>query len=106
MPCALFFAKWGIVYGFDVNKRTYRFNQNRTVTEIRTNNIDVDEAFIEYTLNSNTRLRLEIWRPFKDREQYDRTFYEGDIANNIVNRIEYREREIRPTYSLMVQSTF
>ena len=96
----------GIVYGFDLNKRTQRIRQNRTLTEIRSNILDVDEAFIEYSISPETKLRFEIWRPFKDRERYDRTFYDGDIADGVVDRIEYRQRELRPVYMLKIQSIF
>ncbi len=94
----------GIVYGFEANKRTPRFRQNRTVSELRTNNINVNEMFVEYSFNADIRLRFEIWNPFNDKEQYDRTFYAGDIADGMVDRIEFREREIRPVYMLRVQS--
>lgn len=96
----------GIVYGFDVNKRTYRFSQNRTVSEVRTNIIDIDDLYIEYSINPNTTLRFVIARPLKDRENYLRTFYSGDIADGIVDRIDSRQRKIRPTYTLTQQSTF
>lgn len=96
----------GIVYGFDVNKRSYRFLQNRTVSEIRTNIIDIDDFYVEYSINKQTRLRFQIARPLKDRENYDRIFYAGDIADGVVDRIELRKRNIRPTYILKLQSTF
>ena len=96
----------GIVYGFDLNKRTYRFSQNRTRSEVRTNIVDVDEVFVEYSVNPSMRIRFEVWRPFKDRERYDRVFYDGDIADGVIDRIEYRQRAVRPTYMMMIQSTF
>jgi outer membrane receptor protein involved in Fe transport len=96
----------GLVYGFDLNKRTYRFNQNRTRSEVRTNVVDADVAYVEYTISSAMRLRLEVLRPLGDRERYDRTFFDGDIANGTINRIEYRQRDVKPTYVLTLQSTF
>ncbi|MBT1452431.1 TonB-dependent receptor [Glaciecola sp. XM2] len=96
----------GIVYGFDLNRRTYRFDQNRTRSEIRTNIVDADVAYVEYSISSAMRLRLEVLRPFGDRESYDRTFFNGDISQGIIDRIEYRQRDVRPTYILTLQSTF
>lgn len=96
----------GLVYGFDLNRRTYRFNQNRTRSEVRTNVVDADVAYVEYSISSSMRLRFEVLRPFKDRERYDRTFFDGDIADGIIDRIEYRQRAVKPTYVLTLQFTF
>jgi len=96
----------GLVYGFNAHKRSMMFRQDRTLYEIRTNSIHISELFVEYNIDASMKLRFEVRNPLKDKKRYDKTFYDDDIALGMINRVDYRRSDVRPTYAIKLQATF
>ncbi|NKB33195.1 MAG: TonB-dependent receptor plug domain-containing protein [Pseudomonadales bacterium] len=94
-------------YGFNAHRRSGRIRQDVSLFEDTDFRIHLGEAFVEYNSNSNIRLRLagahflnEDWRVF------DKTFYDGHIADGNIRRIDVQDWTIDPDYVLSVQATF
>jgi len=51
-------------------------------------------------------LRFEARQAFRDIKYFDRDFYEDNIANQVIELVEYRATEVEPTYALKLQTTF
>ena len=96
----------GIVYGFNAHKRARMFRQDITLYEVRTNRVHISEIFVEYNIDSNMKLRFEVRNPLKDKKRYDKTIFDDDIALGIIDRVEYRRSDVRPTYAIKLQTTF
>ena len=96
----------GIVYGLSAHKRSLMLRQDLTLYEIRSNAIHISELFVEYNVDTNTKLRFEVRNPLKDKKRYDKTIYDDDIALGIIDRVEYRRSDVRPTYAIKLQTTF
>ena len=96
----------GIVYGLSAHKRSLMLRQDLTLYEIRSNSIHVSELFVEYNVDTNTKLRFEVRNPLKDKKRYDKTIYDDDIALGLIDRVEYRRSDVRSTYAIKLQTTF
>ena len=94
------------MYGFNAHKRSMMFRQDRTLYEVRTNSIHISELFVEYNIDVSMKLRFEVRNPLKDKKRYDKTFYDDDIALGVINRVDYRRSDVRPTYAIKLQATF
>ena len=54
----------------------------------------------------NMKMRLDIRHIFNDRKKYYKTYYQGNIANNIVDRIDSQINETDTFFHLSFQATF
>jgi len=41
-----------------------------------------------------------------DGRTFDKTFYDGNIANDVVERIDFQDNRVDPDYVLSLQATF
>lgn len=96
----------GIVYGLSAHKRTAIYRSNITLYEVRTNTIHLSDVFLEYTLGDGMRLRAEVRNPLNDKKFFDKTFYVDNIADQIIDRTEYRKTAVRPTLAVKFQISF
>lgn len=96
----------GLVYGIGAHKRTSMYRSDVTLYEIRSNSIHVSEAYIEYNWTDEIKLRFEVRNPLNDKKRYDKTFYVDNISEDIVDYVEYRRSDVRPTYAIKLQATF
>ena len=96
----------GLVYGIGAHKRTSMYRSDVALYEIRSNSIHVSEAYIEYNWTDEVKVKVEVRNPLKDKKRYDKTFYVDNISEDIIDYVEYRRSDVRPTYAIKLQATF
>ena len=96
----------GLVYGVSMHKRSNMARTDITVQEIRSNLHHFTSIYAEYIFDNGTKIRAETRQLFQDKKRFDRTIYDGNIANGIVNRFEFRRSDVYPTFLVRVQTSF
>ena len=94
-----------LMYGFNFHKRAASFRQDVYLTENR-QFLFHSSLFGEYKFMENMKMRLDIRHIFNDRKKYYKTYYQGNIANNIVDRIDSQINETDTFFHLSFQATF
>jgi len=64
-------------------------------------------VFAEYKFTQNIKTRFQavhFWN--YDGRTFDKTFYDGNIANDVVERIDFQDNRVDPDYVLSLQATF
>jgi len=74
----------------------------REVTEFTTH----VSAFAEYNFTPTMKARIEANHFTDDKRNIDKTFYDGNIANDVVRRFDVQEDYYRPDYLISLQATF
>jgi len=64
------------------------------------------EAYGEYNLTPKMKIRFTAHRFLGDARTADKTFYVGNIANGIVDRIEIQDTSIKTEYEVRFLGTF
>ena len=94
-------------YGFNAHRRSGRLRQDVSLYEITDFDAHLGEAFIEYNVTPNVRLRLAGSHFLsEDARVFHKTFYDGHIANGDIKRIDVQDWTIDPDYVFSVQATF
>lgn len=94
-------------YGVVAHRRTYRERQDVTLYELSKLQAHLDYVFAEYNFTENIKMRFQAAHNMnRDARSFDRTFYDGNIANGVVDRIEHQYFIVVPDYVLNVQATF
>jgi hypothetical protein len=94
-------------YGLVMHRRTYRERQDVSLYEISKLQAHLDYVFAEYGFTENVKMRFQAAHNLnRDGRTFDRTIYDGNIANGVVDRIEHRYFIVVPDYVLSLQATF
>ncbi|MGI9234132.1 MAG: TonB-dependent receptor plug domain-containing protein, partial [Woeseiaceae bacterium] len=94
-------------YGIVAHRRTYRERQDVTLYELSKLQAHLDYIFAEYNFTENVKIRFQAAHNLnRDARSFDRTFYDGNIANGVVERIEHQYFIVVPDYVLSLQATF
>ncbi len=92
-------------YGLSGHRRTITRRQDVSLREVTRYKRHV-EAYGEYNLTKNTKLRFTAHRFLGDARNLDKTFYVGNIADDIIDRIDFQASSIKTQYDLRFQGTF
>ena len=66
-----------------------------------------DGAYAEYDLTPNIRMRFQAAHFLNyDGRTFDKTFYDSNIANDVIKRIDFQDNRVVPDYVLSLQATF
>ena len=96
-----------LAYGFNAHRRSGRLRQDVSLSEVTDFEIHLGTAFIEYNFTSNVKVRFAGAHFLNDDARiFEKTFYEGNIANSVINRIDFQDWRIHPDYVLSLQATF
>jgi len=94
-------------YGFNAHRRSGRVRQDVSLYEVTDFEIHLGTAFVEYNFTPNVKARLAGAHFLnKDGRIFDKTFYEGNIADGVVKRVDVQDWTIDPDYVLSLQATF
>jgi len=96
-----------LAYGFNAHRRSGRLRQDVSLSEVTDFEIHLGTAFIEYNFTSNVKVRFAGAHFLNDDGRiFEKTFYEGNIADSVINRIDFQDWRIHPDYVLSLQATF
>ena len=96
-----------IAYGFNAHRRSGRLRQDVSLFEVTDFEIHLGTAFVEYNVTPNVKVRFAGAHFLnEDGRIFDKTFYEGNIADGVVRRIDVQDWTIDPDYVLSLQATF
>ena len=96
-----------LAYGFNAHRRSGRLRQDVSLSEVTDFEIHLGTAFIEYNFTSNVKVRFAGAHFLNDDARiFEKTFYEGNIADSVINRIDFQDWRIHPDYVLSLQATF
>ena len=96
-----------LAYGLNAHRRSGRLRQDVSLFEVTQFEIHLGTAFVEYNVTPNVRLRFAAAHFLnEDGRTFDKTFYDGNIANGVIKRIDYQDWTIDPDYVLSLQATF
>ena len=94
-------------YGLVMHRRTYRERQDVSLYEISKLQAHLDYVFAEYSFTENIKMRFQAAHNMnRDARTFDRTIYDGNIADGVVERIEQQYFIVVPDYVLSLQATF
>ena len=94
-------------YGFNAHRRSGRLRQDVSLYEVANFEIHLGEAFLEYNITPNVRLRLAGAHFLnEDGRVFRKMFYDGHIVDGVVKRIDIQDWTIEPDYVFSVQATF
>ena len=94
-------------YGIVSHRRTYRERQDVTLYELSKLEAHLNYVFAEYNFTENVKMRFQAAHNLnRDARTFDRTIYDGNIANDVVKRIEHQYFIVVPDYVLSLQATF
>ena len=94
-------------YGFNAHRRSGRLRHDVSLYEATNFEIHLDEAFVEYNLTPNIRLRFAGSHFLNaDGRVFQKSFYDGHIADGVIKRIDVQDWTIDPDYVLSIQATF
>ena len=94
-------------YGFSTHRRSGQERQDVSLYEITDYEIHLSSAFAEYNFSSNIRVRFEAAHFLnEDGRTFDKTFYDGNIADGVIRRVDIQDSRVIPDYVLSLQVTF
>ncbi|HJN94477.1 MAG TPA: TonB-dependent receptor [Gammaproteobacteria bacterium] len=94
-------------YGLNAHRRSGRLRQDVSLFEVTDFEIHLGTAFVEYNVSPNVRFRFAAAHFLnEDGRIFDKTFYEGNIADGVIKRIDIQDWRIDPDYVLSLQATF
>ena len=94
-------------YGFNAHRRSHRMRQDVSLFEATNFDIHLGSAFVEYNFTPNMKLRFAGAHFLnEDGRVFDKTYYDGNIANGVINRFDVQDWTIDPDYVLSLQATF
>lgn len=94
-------------YGFNAHRRSSRLRQDVSLFEETQFEIHLGSAFVEYTFSPTLKMRFAGSHFLnEDGRTFDKTFYDGHIADGNVRRIDFQDWRIAPDYVLSMQATF
>ena len=97
----------GFAYGFNAHRRSGRLRQDVSLFEVTDFEIHLGTAFVEYNVTPNVKIRFAGAHFLnEDGRIFDKTFYEGNIADGVVRRVDVQDWTIDPDYVLSLQATF
>ena len=92
-------------YGFSSHRRSGRQRQDVSLREVTDFQPHVF-AFIEYNFRTNMKARFDASHLNNDERSFDKTFFDGNIAGNIVDRIDFQRYKANSDFLLSLQATF
>lgn len=92
-------------YGFGGHRRSTMRRTDVFLQEVRTFRRHV-EAFFEYSLTDRIKLTFDSHRFLHDTSGTNKTFFVGNIADGVVDRIEKRLSKVNVLYTFRLQATF
>ena len=96
-----------LAYGFSAHRRSGRERQDVSLFEVTDFETHLSNAFAEYSFTPNIRMRFEAAHFLNnDGRTFDKTFYDGNIANGVIERIDFQNNRVVPDYVLSLQVTF
>ena len=94
-------------YGFNAHRRSHRMRQDVSLFESTNFDIHLGSAFVEYNFTSNVKVRFAGAHFLNDDGRvFDKTFYDGNIFDGVIKRIDVQDWTIDPDYVLSLQATF
>ncbi len=94
-------------YGFSAHRRSGRERQDVSLYENTNFETHLSYVFAEYNFTQNIRMRFQAAHFLNyDGRTFDKTFYDGNIANGVVERIDYQNDRVAPDYVLSLQASF
>jgi hypothetical protein len=85
-------------YGFNAHRRSGRLRQDVSLFEVTDFDIHLGTAFIEYNFTPSVKLRFAGAHFLNDDGR--------NIADDVINRIDFQDWRIDPDYVLSLQATF
>lgn len=92
-------------YGFNGHRRTMIRRQDISLREVVRFRRHV-EAYGEYNLTPKMKIRFTAHRFLGDARTFEKTFFIGNIADGVVERIDFQDNSIRTEYQLRFQGTW
>jgi outer membrane receptor for ferrienterochelin and colicins len=95
-------------YGFSTHSRSGdRERQDVSLYEVTEFEVHLSFVYAEYNFTPNVRMRFQAAHFLNyDGRTFDKTFYDGHIANDVIDRIELQDSRVDPDYVLSLQATF
>ena len=94
-------------YGISAHRRTYRERQDVSLYELTRFKTHLGYIFAEYNFTQNMKMRFQAAHNLNyDGRTFDKTIYDGNIANDVVQRIDFQNSKVDPDYVLSLQATF
>lgn len=94
-------------YGVAAHRRSGWIRQDVSLVEVTDFEIHLSSAFAEYSFTPTMRVRFEAAHFLnEDGRTFDKTFYDGNIADGVIRRIDFQDSRVVPDYVLSLQATF
>ncbi len=97
--------EWNFKYGFNLHRRTPSYRQDIFLFEKRGFRRHFT-VFAEYTFMGDIKARLHLGHLLKDIKTFDKTYYDGNIADGVIDRYENRVERMSPDLYFSLQTTF
>lgn len=94
-------------YGIAAHRRSGWERQDVSLYELTDFEIHLSSAFVEYDFSPTMKIRFEGAHFLnEDGRTFDKTFYDGNIADGVVKRIDFQDSRVIADYVLSLQATF
>jgi len=94
-------------YGASAHRRSGWVRQDVSLYEVTDFEIHVSSVFAEYNVTPNMRVRFEASKILnEDGRTFDKIFYDGNIADGVISRIDFQDNRSVADYVLSLQATF
>ena len=94
-----------VAYGFNAHRRSGRQRQDVSLREITNFSTHVS-IFAEYNFSANMKARAEANHVYGDARSFDKTFYAGHIADDVVRRVDFQDQKSNSDFFFSLQTTF
>ncbi|PCI82183.1 MAG: hypothetical protein COB20_00835 [SAR86 cluster bacterium] len=92
---------------FSAHRRSGWELQDVSLVEVTDFEIHLSSAFFEYNFSPTMKARFEGAHFLnEDGRTFDKTFYDGNIANGAVSRVDLQDNRVIADYVLSLQATF
>lgn len=92
-------------YGFSGHRRSGNRRQDVSLREVTDYHRHIF-AFVEYNFSATVKFRFDARHILRDTRSFNKTFFVGNIADDVVERIDFQIDEANPDFLLNLQATF
>ncbi len=94
-----------ISYGFNIHRRSPMYRTDISLYEVRSFKYHF-KLFADYLINSKLKLHFAYNYPLNDRKLWNKTIYDGHIADNNIEQIEKRIEYAEKKFAINMQMAF